>query len=304
MNGILAWGLDIVRVIQSMGNPALTAAMKALSFLGSEHAYLLLLPFFYWCVDERKGLKLGFVFFVSSWLNASLKTLWAQPRPYDFDPAVGLAHEKTYGLPSGHAQGSAVFWGVVGSWLRRPRGLLVAAALPLAVGFSRVYLGVHFPTDVFAGWALGLLVLALYAAFGPLAEALFAAASPRVRLIAFAAAALAMNALHREDVSFGAVLLGMGAGYVLMRERWSFRASLGASGGGASAAERAARYGIGVAALAVLYVGLKALFPGEDSAYYRLFRFLRYGALGFWVSAGAPWLFLRLKLAAQPRPAT
>ncbi len=300
MNGLLDWGLGVVSSVQTFQSPALTAAMKAVTFFGSEYAYLLMLPLVYWCVDERKGFRLGVAFLFSAWLNAFLKLAWKQPRPYDFDPSVGLARETSFGFPSMHAQGPVTFWGVVGSWLRRPYGLLLAVFVPLIVGFSRVYLGVHFPTDVLAGWGFGLVVLALYFAFGSLIEAVFAAAHARVRLIAVAAVALAMNALHPQDVALAGAFLGMGFGYILMRLKFPFSAALGGGGRPARAAARMLRLIPGLAVAGALYIGLKAIFPGEASSYYRLFRFLRYGALGFWVAAGAPWLFLKLKLAGAP----
>lgn len=303
MDGILAWGVDVVRAVQTLEHPALTVLMKAITFLGSEYAYLAMLPLVYWCVDERKGVRLGVVVLVSAWLNSTLKVLWKQPRPYDLDPSVALDREKTFGLPSGHAQGSVTFWGVVGSWLRAPVGVAVAILVPLAVSFTRVYLGVHFPTDIFAGWALGLAVLAAYFIFGQRAAAFLAAAAPRIRLMAAAAAALLMNALHPQDVSLGGVLFGMGTGYVAMRERFPFEAALGADGAPAGIGVRAARYALGIAGTGALYLGLKLAFPGEGSSQYAVFRFARYAAIGLWVSAGAPWLFLRLKLAGRPRAA-
>jgi len=297
MDGVLDWGLEVVRAVQTAESPALTLAMKGLSLLGSEFAYFALLPLLYWCFDERRGFKLAVAALLSAWLNHALKAVWKQPRPYDLDPSVGMAYEPTNGLPSGHAQGMLVLCGVVGSWLRRPLGLALAIVLPLAVSFSRVYLGVHFPTDIFGGWILGGVVLAIYFLAGPRLEAALAAAGTRTKLIAVVAAAFAMNALYPQDVSFGGVFLGMGAGYVLMASRFPFAASRGADGSPASLPARAIRYVLGLAVAGVLYAGLKAAFPGAESESYRLFRFVRYGLVGLWVSAGAPYVFLRLKLA-------
>jgi len=297
MDGVLEWGLEVVRAVQTAESPALTLVMKGVSLLGSEFGYFALLPLLYWCFDERRGFKLAVAALFSAWLNHALKAVWKQPRPYDLDPSVGMAYEPTNGLPSGHAQGMLVLSGIVGSWLRRPLGLALAIVLPLAVSFSRVYLGVHFPTDIFGGWILGGIVLAFYFLAGPRLEAALAAAGIRIKLIAVVVVAFAMNALHPQDVSFGGVFLGMGAGYVLMSARFPFAASRGADGASASLLVRAIRYALGLAVAGALYAGLKAAFPGSESESYRLFRFVRYGLVGLWVSAGAPYVFLRLRLA-------
>ena len=302
MSGILEWGLDVVRAVQTVQHPALTGFMKTVSFLGGEYGYFLMVPIVYWCVDERRGMRLGTAVLFSAWLNLSLKELWRQPRPYDLDPSVALAHEKTFGLPSGHAQGSMVFWGIVGPWLRSPWGLAAAILVPLAIGFSRVYLGVHFPTDLFAGWLVGALVLAGYFAFGSLISAVLGAVRRQIRFLILAAVVFAMNALHPQDVGIGGVYLGAGIGYLLMKDKFPFSAGYAADGSRASLSARFFRFIIGLAGAGILYFGLKAAFPGEGSSAYALFRFLRYGVVGFWFSAGAPWVFLRLALAGA-RPA-
>lgn len=92
-------------------------------------------------------------------LDEVLKRLFARPRPTIYPH---LVHETNYSFPSGHAVGDLAFAVaivlVVGTLLRgRWRWLLgLLVLLALAVGASRPYLQVHYPSDVLAGWALGL----------------------------------------------------------------------------------------------------------------------------------------------------
>lgn len=94
-------------------------------------------------------------------LNELLKTLYGRTRP---DEALRLVDIDSLSFPSGHAMSSATIYLTVAVLLARladrPREkvYVFAAALLLsfAVGFSRVYLGVHYPTDVVAGWAAGV----------------------------------------------------------------------------------------------------------------------------------------------------
>ncbi len=299
MQAILEWGLDIVRAIQTIENPPLTVLMKAITFLGSEFGFIAILVFVFWCIDERRGIKLGVTVLLSAWLNIAAKDALMQPRPYDLDPSVKRAFEPTGGFPSGHAQNSTVFWGVVGSWLRFPAGLVLAILAPLAVSFTRLYLGVHFPTDLAGGWVIGGLVLAVYFAFGNLLESVFRAVNGRIRILAVAVVAYAMNAFTPAHTNLGGAFFGAGAGYLLMTARWPFSASRAADGGAPTAAARALRFVLGIVVAALLYVGLKAVLPAEGSRWYALGRFCRYAALGAWATAGAPWVFLRLKLAGS-----
>lgn len=94
-------------------------------------------------------------------LSFTLKSVFARPRP---DIVPHLSHVTTHSFPSAHSMVSAVVYITLGTLLatvvarRRLKAyiLSVAIVLPLIIGISRVYLGVHYPTDVLAGWMAGL----------------------------------------------------------------------------------------------------------------------------------------------------
>lgn len=94
-------------------------------------------------------------------LNQALKTIFGRERP---DETLHLVEIDSLSFPSGHAMLSATIYLTLAVMLtriadrRREKSYLIGAALLLsfAVGLSRVYLGVHYPTDVIAGWAAGV----------------------------------------------------------------------------------------------------------------------------------------------------
>ncbi|PHK94234.1 acid phosphatase [Pseudoroseomonas rhizosphaerae] len=138
--------------------------MRDYTALGS-HAVLLLIG----------GVALGYILMLRKWLSATLlvvsfgggmalnsllKLGFGRPRP---DLVAHLAEVHTASFPSGHAMLSAACYLTLGTLLagvtpsRRLKAYILGVAIGLAllVGSSRVYLGVHWPTDVLAGWCLG-----------------------------------------------------------------------------------------------------------------------------------------------------
>jgi len=282
--------MSVVRGTQAFACPALTAVMKGLSLAGTEFCYLALLPLIYWCVDKRRGLRIGILVFLSTAVNLRLKLAFAQPRPYDFDPTVAMAKEHTFGLPSNHAQTSTVFAGSAAPLFRAPWGLVIAIALPLAVGISRIYLGVHFPTDVFAGWAIGAAIVLADHLVGDKIERSIAALHNTLALALVAAVALGMNVLSPKDVSLGGVFFGLAGAAIYAKKPLPFSVA-------GTFWKKALRYFVGMAGVGIVYALPKLLLAGIEAEGQPLLRFLRYALLGAWVAAGAPWLFLKLGLA-------
>ncbi len=99
-------------------------------------------------------------------ITTGLKLGFQRDRPFFSDP---LATEQTYSFPSGHASVSLAVYGTLGFIAARQLGnrraqvavLVAAAALILLIGFSRLYLGVHFLSDVVAGYSIGIAWVAL-----------------------------------------------------------------------------------------------------------------------------------------------
>ncbi len=336
---ILVWGLELIRAVQAHATPTLTIAARAITFLGEPWPYLAILPFMLWCVDERRGFRLAASVIVANGVVNALKIGLSVPRPGTLDPSVELvAPPDPWSTPSGHSAGAATLWPILALGGRpagkgRAAAIAIALGIPFLVGLSRVYLGVHYPTDVLFGWTIGGTV-SLVALVGlPALERtpLFArSADPGAKgflagvrrsldahreatgrparsfkILSAAIVAFALNAACPGDSSMGGAFFGLAVGYVLLTEGRESRTveprRFSAKEG--TLAQKAGRLALGLAFLALLYVGLKRVLPGVSSPYYTLARFLRYALLGLWASLGAPIAFLRLGLAGTAKPA-
>ena len=315
LDDMYRWGIELIKVIQRMESPVLTTILKAVTVLGTELFYVPAILFIFWWVDEKRGLRFGILIMVTAWINSFLKDLLKQPRPFNIEPSLGLASESSYGAPSGHAQQSLVFWTALAAWIsqrwkeekpERKRLIIWAAAIfiILLIAFTRLYLGVHFPTDLFAGWILAGIILAVYFILGPRLQKPIASAGMRYQNICIAIIVLVMNGIYPKDKMLPAILLGFCIGYTIMKKHFPFCARGEVNGKKPGLHVMILRCLAGIAGMVIIYLGLKLVLPGEGSlfgsipVFNELGRFIRYGVIGLWVSAGAPWIFQRMGLAS------
>jgi len=146
--------------------PALTILMQIASFLGST-LFLILLGISVVITLYLKKHRRGAIIFTittigASLLLASLKIAFRRARPEPFFDTILPA---SYSFPSGHSLASFCFYGALAAiitvrieklWLKTLVWLAAAILISL-IGISRIYLGVHYPSDVLAGFAVGLI---------------------------------------------------------------------------------------------------------------------------------------------------
>jgi membrane-associated phospholipid phosphatase len=161
--------LALLNEIHTFASPALTAFMQAVTMLGSAQGLTIVVLVAAVILFLRRAWVEALALIAASagagLLDAGLKLWFHRDRP---SVTWALARETTFSFPSGHAMLSLVVYGMILYLilrLSRSRLLDVAAsliALPLilAIGVSRVYLGVHYPSDILAGYLAGAIWLA------------------------------------------------------------------------------------------------------------------------------------------------
>lgn len=318
MNPIYESGIQFIQSLQTL-SPTLDGLMKSISFLGTIEFFLIFIPFLYWVVSAPLGFRVLLLLIGTDFLGIFFKQLLHQPRPFWVGDVQALAEETSYGLPSTHASDSLAIWGYLAYQLNKVWLWVLTGLVVLLIGISRMYLGVHFPTDVFGGWVLSLLaIFLLVKGEGWLSPFLKKQTTSGLIGIGFIVSLLMLlmgwlvglliasspdpvewaqySSLARGNSHYftlAGAFFGMVAGYTLMRRYANFEIKGGW-------AKRIGRYLFGMAGVLLMYIGLDVVFgmvAADESTLGLVLRYTRYGAVTFWAMFGAPWVFLKLRIA-------
>ncbi len=304
---------------QSLGGWMQTP-MLAITALGYEEFFVLLLPTLYWCFDQMIGFRVGLMLLLGNTFNNFFKFLFHTPRPYWVSESVrSLSHETSFGLPSGHAQIAATVWGWLAVEVRKRWFRIAALVVILLIGLSRIYLGVHFLSDVLLGWILGGLLVWAFAAWYPtvgawvnrktlwgkigliiLSTVLMLGLIFGVKWVAEPSWEMDPAWVERAGevapysldgaLTVSGTWFGMLTGFVvLMEKRGKFLAGQGGW-------KRQVRFIVGLIGIFALYFGLGQIFPRNADLISYLLRFVRYTLIGLWVSWLGPQAFEQLGL--------
>lgn len=277
--------MDFIVYLQSYASPALDTFFQAVTILGEDTFLIVTIVAVYWCFDKRLGFRLGTLYCLSTILNNVIKEAVKAPRPIGLEGIRSLRVETAtgYSFPSGHTQGVTTFWTALSQAFHRWWFYALALAVITLVGFSRLYLGVHYPEDVLWGAVFGIAVTVLA---GPAVTALekrrFALWRVCLLLAGAGGAALFWGAGVGTYKACGA-LAGLTGGRFIDEKYIHFEAE-----GGLLC--NILKLLAGMAVLLAIKEGLKASLPEVAAG-----EFIRYLAVGLWASAGAPWAFTRMR---------
>ena len=158
---------DAVRYrVYSMRSDKLTVFWRFITHSGDRYVVILLgvILLLKKSLREKYGVKFAIATLSSTALYQIMKYIFQRPRP---DLTLRLIEQVGYSFPSGHSMNCLVSYGILIYLLlrycenRRLAKLLSfgLGLLTILIGFSRVYVGVHYPTDIIGGWSLGIAVL-------------------------------------------------------------------------------------------------------------------------------------------------
>ena len=319
------WEIWLIHSLQNTGE-WIKPVMEFFTALGYPQAYMIIVAIIYWSLDRKLGLRLAIFLPLVSMVNSLLKFALHAPRPYWISSDIKAIHASGgFGMPSGHAQASTV-WLLAGSYLRKKWFWIIAILTSFLVGLSRPYLGVHFPTQVVTGWALGLALMLCFLRFeaavadwfqkrnlsrqlliisgmavlilisGAIIQALTREWSMPMDWIHNASPNLSLDDAMIRSYSMAAIagntgsFMGVAMGAILMGRAKSFQVK-------DVWWKRVLRVLLGLACIALLYYGVKKIEPdNKNLLVYSSWRFLGFYLISFLAVYLLPRLFISLKL--------
>ena len=165
--------MEFLYFLEGLRNPVFDFIFSLITHLGEETLFLVIAIFIFWCVDKRGGYYVLMTGLIGTVINQWLKIVCRVPRPWVLGAEAGFkpvesafAEAGGYSFPSGHTQNIAGTFGSIFAFFKAKWLRISAIVIILLVSFSRMYLGVHTPSDVVVSLAVAAaLVLVLYPVF-------------------------------------------------------------------------------------------------------------------------------------------
>lgn len=165
------WEIQLINWVQAASNSFLTAAATFFTLFGEEYFVILVLGLLYWCIDKRLGRRVSLALSGTMMYGTIIKGIALRRRPYMDNESVKCIRAaypdedimspvaQGFSMPSLHSCMAVAVYGTMARETKKKLLIILSIVLPLLIGLSRVYLGVHYPTDVMLGWILGIIMV-------------------------------------------------------------------------------------------------------------------------------------------------
>ena len=170
------WEISFIEALQAHLPASVVPVVSTLSMFGEELFMIFVIGLLYWGFDKECGRSVGLNVLIGTVWNPMIKNVALRRRPYFESERIRLLRIVTpgadiynlsaqgYSFPSGHSTCAAGLFGSLALWFHRRWLTVLCVLMPLLVGFSRVAMGAHFPTDILFGWLIGLAAIAFVSA--------------------------------------------------------------------------------------------------------------------------------------------
>lgn len=157
--------MSFLRFLEDLRNPVCDFLMSLITHLGEETVFMAVAITMFWCISKKDGYYLLSVGFVGTVINQFLKLLFRIPRPWVLDKSFTIvesarAEATGYSFPSGHTQSAVGNFGALAYIHKNKKAVWIPCIVICAlVSFSRMYLGVHTPLDVFVSVCIAVALI-------------------------------------------------------------------------------------------------------------------------------------------------
>ena len=161
------WEVALMEAIQAHLGELGAKIASIVSMFGEETVLVLVLGFVYWCWDKKVGRIIGLNIVMGVTYNPLAKNIALRRRPYMDNPSIQCLRPvdaeasiydikaQGYSFPSGHSTNSTISFVSIAYFFKNKVVRTICIIIPILVGISRFCVGVHYPTDVIFGWAMG-----------------------------------------------------------------------------------------------------------------------------------------------------
>ena len=293
------WQIELLQTIQSFKNPFLDVFFQAITITAEETFFIVIAAWFLWCYNKRAGYRIGFAFLTSTILNPFLKSIFQFNRPIGVEGVESMRTHTATGssFPSGHTQGATSFWVGVMLFFKKRWVWVLSITMFLLVGFSRLYLGVHWLTDILGGFIFAIVWVVFVTFVFDFSRKRNTFLYIWLILVPFVIAYLmpfftgnATSDDHSLIVSLGSSI-GFLLGFMFEEKYIHFDVK-------SKFYQHIIKLVIGIAITFLIKEGFKFILPFNP----RIADLIRYVCLGFWLTGAAPLVFKKLGLEKKQKP--